>query len=186
MKKWEAIQSEALGANGVVTLARARNLGVSPTEIYRWCNGGRLIKVGRAVFRLTAYPSRGDVSDLTALVAQFGDGAFLYGESALALYGLCPTRPYVAAIASPRRIRMKTAPAGVSLIKTPRGCRFTYHEGVACQKPQDAIRACIGVLETGRLADAIETAVAKGLFAETEAGALRKEIEDGKAAAQRT
>ena len=173
-----------MGSQGIISFAQARDMGIFPAEMYRWCKSGRLMKVGRGVFRLTAYPSHGFVSDMAALLALFGEGAYLYGESVLALYELCPTRSYVAMVAVPGRIRKTIIPKGTVIVKPPAGYCPTYHEGIACQRPKDAIRSCIGLLERSCLVEAVNEAEAKGYFMETEAKELKKEIADGKATAQ--
>ena len=186
MKKWELVQQAALGSHGIVSFAQAREMGVFPAEVYRWCRLGRLMKVGRGVFRLTAYPSQGFVSDMAALLAMFGNGAYLAGESVIALYGLCPTRSYVATVAVPGRFRKKLIPKGTTVVKAIVGYRPTYHEGLPCQRIMDAIRSCIGVLEKDRLVEAMNEAENKGYCMSNEIKALKREIDDGKAAAQRT
>ena len=183
MKKWEKLQRTALGSYGIITFAQAKAIGIFPAEMYRWCRKGLLMKSGRGVFRMTAYPSQGMVSDMAALLALFGDGAYLYGESVLALYGLCPTRSYVAMVAVPRRMRKANIPRGVTVVKTQTGYKPIYHDGIACQRPQDAIRSCIGNLEKSRLCEAVEEAENKGYFLRSESEYLKKEIENGKATA---
>ena len=184
MKHWDSIQQAAMGSHGIVTFAQAKEIGVFPAEMYRWCKKGRLMKVGRGVFRLTTYPSQGIVSDMAALLALFGNGAYLFGESVLALYNLCPTRSYVATVAIPGRMRKTMIPKGVTVVRAATGYRPTFHEGIACQKPMDAIRSCIGVLEKSRLLDAVAEAANQGYFMDSEAESLKKEIENGKTASQ--
>ncbi len=53
MNNWEAVQQVALGSHGIVTLAQAKAMGIFPAEMYRRCRNGRLMKVGRGVFRMT-------------------------------------------------------------------------------------------------------------------------------------
>jgi len=184
MKKWDRIQQAALGAHGIITFAQAKAMGVHPAEIYRWAASGRLMKLNRGVFRLTAYPSNGLVSDMAALLAMVGEGAYLCGESVLQLYDLCPTRSYVATIASPRRIRRTTIPKGVRVVKSEIGYKPIHHEGVACQRPEDAIRFCMGILEQNRLEEAIDAAEEKGYFLPDETESLRREVVNAKATAQ--
>lgn len=185
MTNWDQIQRAALGSHGIVTFAQAREMGVFPAEMYRWCRKGRLMKVGRGVFRLTAYPSQGFVSDMAALLALAGDGSYLCGESALALYDLCPTRSYVAEVAVPGRFRKTLTPRGMVVRRAQRGYRPGCHDGIACQRPEDAIRYCIGTMERSRLLEAVDEAENKGYFMPSEAAKLRMEVEGGKTAAQR-
>ena len=177
------LQRAALGSHGIVTFAQAKAMGIFPAEMYRWCRKGLLMKSGRGVFRMTAYPSQGMVSDMAALLALFGDGAYLYGESVLALYSLCPTRSYVATVAVPGRMRKTNIPNGVSVKKAQPSYKPIFHDGIACQRPQDAIRSCIGILEKSRLCEAVEEAEKKGYFMPSESEELKKEIENGKATA---
>ena len=181
MKKWDRVQQAALGSHGIITIAQAKALGVHPAEMYRWDATGRLVKLNRGVFRLTMYPSNGFVSDMAALLAMVGEGSYLYGESAIQLYDLCPTRSYVATVATPRRIRRMTIPEGVRVIKSQPGYKPVYHNGIACQKPEDAIRSCIGVLETNRLEEAIDEAGEKGYFLPSEKESLKREVNHAKA-----
>ena len=181
MKKWDRVQQAALGSHGIITFAQAKALGVHPAEMYRWDATGRLVKLNRGVFRLTMYPSNGFVSDMAALLAMVGEGSYLYGESAIQLYDLCPTRSYVATVATPRRIRRMTIPEGVRVIKSQPGYKPVYHNGIACQKPEDAIRSCIGVLETNRLEEAIDEAGEKGYFLPSEKESLKREVNHAKA-----
>jgi len=183
MKNWDTLQQAALGSHGIVTFAQAKEMGIFPAELYRWCRKGLLMKTGRGVFRMTAYPSQGLVSDMAALLAMFGDDAYLCGESVLALYGLCPTRSYVATVAVPRRIRKTRIPCGVSVVRGRTGYRPVYHDGIACQRPQDAIRSCVGVLEKSRLCEAVEEAENKGYLMPSESKELKEEVENGKATA---
>ena len=181
MKKWDRVQQAALGSHGIITFAQAKALGVHPAEMYRWDATGRLVKLNRGVFRLTMYPSNGFVSDMAALLAMVGEGSYLYGESAIQLYDLCPTRSYVATVATPRRIRRMTIPEGVRVIKSQPGYKPVYHNGIACQKPEDAIRSCIGVLEANRLEEAIDEAGEKGYFLPSEKESLKREVNHAKA-----
>jgi len=186
MKHWNAIQQIALGSNGIVTFAQARDAGVFPAEIYRWCKAGRLLKVGRGVYRLTSIPSQGLVSDMASLLAMIGKDAYLYGESVLALLGLCPTRPYIAYVAVPRRIRKTTLPKGVIIVRGPASYHPIYHDGIACQRPADAIRSCIGLLESARLAEAVAEGERQGYFLQSESAELASEVTNAKTAPQRT
>ena len=183
MKNWEKLQQTALGSHGIVTFAQARAMGIFPAEMYRWCRKGLLMKSGRGVFRVTAYPSQGMVSDMAALLALFGDDAYLCGESVLSLYGLCPTRSYVATVAVQGRMRKTNIPHGVTVVRAQRGYKPIYHDGIACQRPQDAIRSCMGIMEKSRLCEAVEEAENKGYLMSSESEELKREIENGKATA---
>lgn len=175
MKHWDSIQKFAVGNFGIVTTAEASNLGVPPTEMHRWFKRGWLQKVGYGVYRLASFPSFGAISDMAAILAQVGNDAYLYGESVLAIMRLCPTRPYVAFVASPARIRRKL-PQGVILAKGEKGYVPVYYEGLPCQCAEDAIRSCIHQVENIRLKNAVDEAERLGIFTVSEADGLRKEV----------
>lgn len=184
MSRWETVQQAALGTHGIITFARAKAMGVCSAELYRWTESGRLVKIGRGAFRLAAYPLRGLVSDMAAILASIGDAAYLYGESALQFYRLCPTRSYCATVAYPHRIRRQTLPPGVTIVKGDPAYEPVYPEGIACQRPEDAIRSCIGVLEKSVLEEAVETAADKGYFLPGEVEQLKQEIAHGETTPQ--
>lgn len=185
MRHWVTIQQQALGNFGIVTTADAARYGIRPTEMYRWYKIGRLQKVGYGVYRLTAYPSQGEISDFASMLAEVGEGSYLFGESVLSFLHLCPTRPYVVFIASPVRVRKKL-PQGVVVVKGEKDYRPFYHNGIPCQRPMDAIRICIHSVEAPRLVEAVVEAENQGIFTVLEADSLCKEIQNAQTAAQRT
>ena len=182
---------ERLGSStaGGIWLARNHHLRTSEGDGDISCRDvslvqkGRLMKVWRGVFRMTAYPSQGMVSDMTAFLALFGDGAYLCRESVLALYGPCPTRSYVASVAVSGRMWKQQVPQGTVVVKAERVYKPIYYDGIACQRPADAIRSCIGILEKSRLIEAVDEVENKGYFMPSESNELRKKIENGKATA---
>ena len=53
MSHWETIQDTALDNYGLVTTSQAVALGISPVELARWTQIGRLEKRALGVFRLS-------------------------------------------------------------------------------------------------------------------------------------
>lgn len=182
MNHFALIESEAMGTNGVFTYRTAKQLGIHMSELSRWIKNGRIVKAGRGVYRLAAYPARGDVSNHTALLAEVGEGSFLWGETALGFLNLCPVRAYVAFVATPRRVRKNFAD-GVVIKKARPEYKPFYPDGVACQRVTDAIRDAKETVDVERLEEAISAALDKGFITNDEAKALSKEISDGQATA---
>ena len=175
MRHWDRIQGLAVGQFGIITTAEASRLGVPPTEMYRWFKRGWLQKVGYGVYRLASFPSLGAISDMAAILAEVGEGSYLYGESVLSIMRLCPTRPYMAFVASPARIRKKV-PHGVIVVKGKKGYAPFYHDGLPCQRPDDAIRSCKHKVDDQRLMEAVDEAERQGIFTVSEADGLRREV----------
>ena len=92
-------------------------MGYDPASGFRVVTG-RLVKLNRGVFRLAAYPSKGPCFGYAALLATVGEGSYLCGESVFQLYDLCPTRSYVATVATPRHVRRTTIPKCMRLAET--------------------------------------------------------------------
>jgi len=143
---------------------------------------GRIVKVGHGVYRLSAYPSQGMVTDRAALLAEVGEDAFLWGETAIGFLELCPVRSYVAFVATPRRIR-KHLGDGVVIKHAAPDYKPFYPNGVACQRVEDAIRSSIGTIDRNRLQEAVTVAEEKGYLSSAEALELKGEIANGKASA---
>lgn len=183
MGHFETLQAEALGTHGVFSFKTARALGIRSPEIVRWQRNNRIVKVGRGVYKLTNYPSEGRASDMAAILAEVGDGSYLYGESVLGFLDLCPTRSYVVFIATSRRVR-KTLSPGITLVSAKPGTKVSYHRGIPCQQLNDAILSAINTIETDRLIHAIGEAATQGYFTEKEAATLCERIRHGQSAPQ--
>lgn len=168
-----------MGTHGVFTYKTARAMGILSPELSRWTKAGRIIKVGHGVYRLTAYPLQGVVSDMAALLSEVGEGAYLYGETALGFLELCSTRSYVAFIATPNRCRRKLAQE-IRVIRGPKNYRPMYERGIPCQRVDDAVLSSIGVVESSRLKEAVEVAIEKGYLTEEEGFKLQERISNGR------
>lgn len=91
------------------------------------------------------------------------EGAFLYGETVLALHGLADVNPRSVKVAVARRARPKL-PAYIELVRVRGGERTTMYEGLAAQPVAEAILVCCGRVDNGRLLEATEEAQARGLL----------------------
>jgi hypothetical protein len=102
-----------------------------------------------------------------------GDGAYLHGESVLALFGLADVNPRRIRVAVPRRVRAKL-PDFIELTQVPADARTTFYEGLASQPMAEAILECRGRIETERLLDAARQTRQDGLLTTTEWRQVRK------------
>lgn len=172
-----------MGTHGVFTYRTAHAMGILSPELSRWIKLRRIVKVGHGVYRLTAYPMQGAVTDMAAMLAEVGEGAYLYGETVLGFLDLCPTRSYVAFIATPNRCR-RSLSEGIRLVHGERGYWPMYEKGIPCQRVVDAILSSVGTVESSRLVEATDEAVAKGYFTEVEAESVRGRIARGNATSE--
>lgn len=159
---------------GIVTSEQAKGVGASDKELSRIAKDGRLTRIGYGVYRIKHWVPTGydAYADSVALV---GPGAYLYGESVIAMHELAPTNPARVYVATPNRVR-KSLPASIKVVKR-RGCGdTTKYEGIPSQTIPAAIRSCRTTMMTSRLADATRRARELGLIGAGEEIELLKEL----------
>lgn len=160
MTKFADIYELAADNYGLVTSAQARELGLTNNEVVQYARRGRLERLSHGLYRLARWaPAAND--PYAVAVAQAGPGAYLCGESVLALLGLAPTTPGPIWVASAGRVRRRL-PAGVRLVEDTVGGPVAEYEGIASQRAEDAIRLCRGHVMSERLVGAAEEAARQG------------------------
>lgn len=159
---------------GLITSAEARGLGVPNTEMVQQERRGKLVRVARGVYRMPVWPHQ-EAAPYAIAVKAVGEGAFLWGESVVALLGLAPTDPTRIWVASPRRAR-RDAGTGVTVLGMSPDEGTTYYEGVRCQRAADAIRAAAPRLGPERAREAAEAAHREGYVTGDELEDLREEL----------
>ncbi len=158
---------------GLITSAEAAELGMSRAEMVQQERAGKLVRVARGVYRMPVWPSQPQAPYAIAVKAA-GDGAFLCGESVVALLGLVPTDPTKMRLASPRRCRRDLG-AGVTVEKAA-GVTPTYIEGIACQPLPDAIIAASKTMGVARALEAAGEALARGYITRDEEERIQREV----------
>ena len=153
---------EAVDDFGLITSAEAAELGMSRAEMVQQEKLGKLVRVARGVYRMPIWPSQPQAPYAIAVKAA-GEGAFLCGESVVALLGLAPTDPAKMRLASPRRCRRNLGP-GVTL------------EGIACQPLPAAIAAASKTMGVDRAVEAASEALARGYITKEEEERIKEEI----------
>lgn len=144
---------------GLITSTEAAELGMSRAEIVQQAAKGKLVRVARGVYRMPVWPSQPEASYAIAVKAA-GHGAFLYGESVVALLNLAPTNPTVMWLASPKRCRRDLG-SGVK-IRHLTGVTPVYFGGIACQPLVDAIAAAALTMGNRRALQAAREALKQG------------------------
>ncbi len=158
---------------GLITSAEAAELGMSRAEMVQQERAGKLARVARGVYRMPVWPSQPQAPYAIAVKAA-GDGAFLCGESVVALLGLAPTDPTKMRLASPRRCRRDLG-AGVTVEKAA-GVVPVYLEGIACQPLPDAIVAASKTMGVARALGAAGEALARGYITRDEEERIQREV----------
>ena len=147
---------------GLVTTKAAEALGVSNMALVMLAKRGRLLRVGRGVYRLDQFP-QSEYDPYAITVAKAGEGAFLWGPSVIALDQLCPTDPKTIYVATPKRIR-RVLGKGVIVKTGVKNSHVAYPHGIPAQSLPDAILSSKGLIMNERLRDAANNAKSLGLI----------------------
>ena len=177
MAIYDDIYEIAADNYGIVTSEQAKGVGASDKELSRIAKDGRLTRIGYGVYRIKHWVPTGydAYADSVALV---GPGAYLYGESVIAMHGLAPTNPARVYVATPNRVR-RSLPASIKVVKRPDCGDTTEYEGIPSQTIPAAILSCKGTMMRSRLRDAARRARELGLIRAEEETLLLEELDDG-------
>lgn len=172
---YNRIFDEAIENYGLVTTSMARKLGIAPGTLVDLAYRGRLTRIGQGVYQLVQYAP--DVKDPYAqAVALVGDGAYLYGESVIAMLNLAPTDPDRIYVATASRVR-KNLGEGIKICKAVVGYKPIRVEGIPSQKVVDAILSARATMPNDRLKLAVAEALRIGKIDENEKRMLSREIQ---------
>lgn len=166
IKYRDIVREIALDHYGYVATRDAVEAGVPAVELPKLAARGGLENVAYGLYRVPdVLPTPYD--QFAEALLRVGEGAYLHGESVLALFGLADVNPRQIKVAVRRRARPKL-PAFVELTQVRGDVRTTFYEGLESQSVADALLECHGRIETERLVDATQQARAEGLLTTTE------------------
>lgn len=177
MTSYQTIYEDSIDRHGLVTTARARELGLAPNTLALLAHRGRLKHVGRGVYRLAvSLPFAEDIPAYALAVEQVGANAVLWGESVLAMLGLLTASdPSLIHVGLPGRLRRRV-PEGIVVHPLPANAVATEYEGVRAQPVPDALRACRGGVMPDRLLGAAKKARERGFLTAREYAAAKKAV----------
>ena len=166
---------------GLITSAEAAELGMSNVELVQQAARGKLVRVGRGVYRMPVWPFQKEAPYAIAVKAA-GEGAFLYGESVVALLELVPTDPNKMWIGVSKRTR-RTLGADTRLVHT-KNAKPIWIEGILCQPVAEAICCAVSTMGQNRAMQAAEEALRQGYISESDKADLEKGVKDHEKAQQ--
>lgn len=174
MTYFDDIYESAVDNHYLITTAGAAALDIPGIELVKLAKRRRLEALGNGVYRIARYVP--DESDPYAIaVARVGKGAYLWGESVIALLGLAPTNPDRIFVATPRRVR-RNLPKEIVLIRVATGEGPTTYEGVPSQRLSQAIRSCKDTIMPERLQMAVRRAKSEGYVTASEENELKEAL----------
>jgi len=157
----QTVREIALDNYGFVTTRAAADAGVPPAELPKLASRGGLQNLAYGLYRVTAMLVT-PVDQFAEALFRVGEGAYLYGESVLALFSLADVNPRRVYVAIARRARPKL-PGFIELVRVQGGELTTHYEGLAAQSVAEAILVCRGRVATSRLLEAADEARVEGL-----------------------
>lgn len=174
VKYRDVVREIALDHYGYVTTREAGEAGVPAVELPKLAARGGLENVAYGLYRVPDIPPTSFDQFAEALL-RVGEGAYLHGESVLALFGLGDVNPRRIRVATRKRARPKL-PAYVELTRVRGDAPTTFYEGLASQPVADALLECRGRIETESLLAAAKQARAEGLLVTAEWRRVREEL----------
>ena len=174
VKYRDVVREIALDHYGFVTTRDAVEAGVPAVELPKLAARGGLEHVAYGLYRVTDIPPTRYDQFAEALL-RVGEGAYLHGESVLALFGLAEVNPRKIRVAVRRRARPKL-PAFIELTQGRGDVCTTLYEGLASQSVADALLECRGSIEAERLLAAGKQARADGLITTADWQRVKKGI----------
>ena len=174
MSKFDEISELAIDNYGIVTAAEAVRIGVALKDVHEWIHSGRLEKVGRGVFRLRNYPYN-EYCHYAEAVALVGDGAWICGDSVLAMHNLALVNPLRTYVATTKRVR-RTLPEWIEVVKKNGVADKDDFNGIPCQNLASVLIEARGHLMLERLHQAITEARGRGLLSVPDNERIKKEF----------
>ncbi len=174
MSYYDDIYEFAVDNHYLITTDDATSLGIPPVELAKLAYRGKLENLSRGLYRLSRWvPS--ESYPYAEAVARVGDGAYLCGESVIALLGLAPTNPAYMLVATPKRTR-RTLPASIRLKRARSDDATTVYEGVPSQHIKRAIPEAASSMHGDRLEEAARRANEKGYLLASDYQELKEEM----------
>lgn len=162
----QTVRELALDNYGFVTTRAARRAGVPAVELPKIASRGGLVNVAYGLYRVLDVPVT-PFDQFAEALLRVGEGAYLHGESVLALHGLADVNPKQVQVAVNRRAR-PSLPPFVRLAWVKNKVLTTLYQSLVCQPVADAIVECRERIEISRLLDAASQARSEGLLTTNE------------------
>lgn len=174
MSYYDQIYELAVDNYYLISTQDAADAGIPPVELPKLAQRGKLENISRGLYRLTRRVPHQNDAYATA-VARVGRGAYLFGESVIAMLGLAPTNPAYICVATPNRTRRRL-PSSIRLKKREGDEASTVYDGIPSQSVENAIRSARETMMDERLREAAERAREEGYLSKAEYASLKDEM----------
>lgn len=174
MTNYNKIFDVAVENHGLITSEQAKKLGIPLGRLADLAHRGRLSHLGHGVYQLVQYrPAENDT--YAQAVALVGHGAYLYGESVIALLGLAPTNPDHIYVAAHGRVRRNSC-RGISITKADAEDSPEPIDGIPAQSVCRALLSARRTMPQSNIRIAADEALRIGRITEEEREAVENEL----------
>ena len=170
----DRVREIALGEYGFITTRQAASAGVPAVELRKLAARGALINVAYGIYRVPDAPGT-PFDQFAEALLRVGEGAYLRGDSVLALFGLADVNPRKVRVIAPKRTRARF-PAFMEVAAPGEAPGLTRYEGLLAMRVADAILDCLGRIEPTRLREAARDARKQGLVTRVEYAMVQREL----------
>ena len=176
VKYRDLVREIALGEYGFITTKEAVAAGVPAVELRKLAARGALVNVAYGIYRVADAPSS-PFDQFAEALLRAGEGAYLRGDSVLALFRLADVNPRKIRVVALKRTRAQL-PDFMDVSGPPHGKapHLTRYEGLLAMSVADAILDCRGQIERARLLAAAHDARKVGLVTRAEYTRLQREL----------
>ncbi len=167
----QKVREIAQDQHGFITTAQAKAANVPAVELRKLAYRGALENRGYGVYKITDHPAT-EFDQFAEVIYRIGDGAFLTGETVLALHNLALLNPSKINVLATKRVRTKL-PKYVTVTNGVIGPNETTTiDGIPAITVERALRDCKNKIMPERFRAAVYEAKINGYLTKTEASQL--------------
>lgn len=167
----QIVRKIAQDQHGFITTAQAKEANVPAVELRKLAYRGALENRGYGVYKITDVPAT-EFDQFAEIIYRIGDGAFLAGETVLALHNLALVNPEKISVLATKRVRTKLP----KYVKVTTGVitpdEATTIDGIPAITVERALRECKNKIMPERFKAAVYEAKLNGYLTKTEATQL--------------
>jgi predicted transcriptional regulator of viral defense system len=168
----ERLLEVARERHGFVTTTDARELGIPIIELRKLAHRGKLEHVSRGVYQFPLFGGSMNESYLRATL-RVGSDAYLTADAVLAFHDLALVNPRTIRVGANRRVRHNLPKQiEVRTQQVPED-QIEIRDGIRTTRVAKAIVDCKGIVMKGRLMDALDEAIERGLVTSAESSQVR-------------
>lgn len=167
----QIVREIAQDQHGFITTAQAIKANVPPVELRKLAYRGALENRGYGVYKITD-ASTTEFDQFAEIIFRIGDGAFLAGDTVLALHNLALVNPRKINVLTTRRVRTKLPKYVKVTTGTITPDEVTTIDGIPAITVERALRDCKTEIMPERFKAAVYEAKINGYLTKAEATQL--------------